>query len=87
MVHQLHVDLDHQLVRQERSKFALERNEIINEEVQKLLNIRLACEVHYPNWLANIVIVCNKNGKWRVYIDFIDLNKACPKRFLPFPTH
>lgn len=36
-------------------------------------------EVHYPKWLANVVIVKKPNGKWRICIDFIDLNKACPK--------
>ena len=33
----------------------------------------------YLEWLANTVVVKNKNGKWQVCVDFIDLNKACPK--------
>ena len=40
-------------------------------------------EVFYPEWLANTVVVRKKNEKWRVCIDFKDLNKACPKD--PFP--
>ena len=36
-------------------------------------------EVFYPEWLENTVVVKKKNGKWRVCVDFIDLNKACPK--------
>jgi hypothetical protein len=35
--------------------------------------------VKYPEWLANTVMVKKANGKWRMCIDFIDLNKACPK--------
>jgi len=27
-------------------------------------------------------MVKKKNGKWRVYIDFTDLNKACPRQLL-----
>ncbi|KAH7576582.1 hypothetical protein JRO89_XS01G0112900 [Xanthoceras sorbifolium] len=42
-------------------------------------------EVNYPDWLANLVVVKKKNGKWRVCIDFTDLNKACPKDFFPLP--
>lgn len=36
-------------------------------------------EVDYPEWLANVVIVQKKNGKWRVCVDYTYLNKACPK--------
>ena len=30
-------------------------------------------------------MVKKKNGKWKVYIDFTDLNKACPKDSFPLP--
>ena len=36
-------------------------------------------EVFYLEWLENTVVVKKKNGKWRVCVDFIDLNKAYPK--------
>ena len=36
-------------------------------------------EVYYPKWLGNIVMVKKMNGKWRMCVDFIELNKACPK--------
>ena len=36
-------------------------------------------EVFYLEWLANTVVVKKKSGKWRVCVDFMDLNKACPK--------
>ena len=36
-------------------------------------------EVFYPEWLANTVVVRKKNGKWRVCVDFTDLNRACSK--------
>ena len=42
-------------------------------------------EVFYPEWLANTVVVKQKNGKWRVCMDFTDLNKACPKDPFPMP--
>ena len=42
-------------------------------------------DVQYPDWLANVVVVKKKNGKWRVCIDFSDLNKACPKDPFPLP--
>jgi hypothetical protein len=39
----------------------------------------------YPKWLANTVPVNKKNGKWRMCIDFTDLNKATPKDNYPLP--
>ena len=39
----------------------------------------------YPEWLANIVVVKKKNRKWRVCVDFTDLNKACLKDPFPIP--
>ena len=42
-------------------------------------------EVHYPEWLANVILVKKVNGKWRMCVDFTDLNKACPKHNLLLP--
>ena len=42
-------------------------------------------EVFYPEWLANTVVVKKKNAKWRVCVNFTDLNKACSKDSFPMP--
>uniref|UniRef100_A0A2N9G930 Reverse transcriptase domain-containing protein n=1 Tax=Fagus sylvatica TaxID=28930 RepID=A0A2N9G930_FAGSY len=42
-------------------------------------------EVQYPTWLSNTVVVRKKIGKWRVCIDFTNLNKACPKDSFSLP--
>ena len=42
-------------------------------------------EVFYPEWLVNTVVVKKKNGKWRVCVDFTNLNKTCPKYPFPMP--
>ena len=34
---------------------------------------------------ANIVMVKKVNGKWRMCVNFTDLNKACPKDSYPLP--
>ena len=41
--------------------------------------------MYYPKWLANVVLVKKANGKWRMCVDFTDLNKACPKDNFPLP--
>ncbi|KAL0439743.1 UNVERIFIED_CONTAM: Polyprotein P3 [Sesamum latifolium] len=42
-------------------------------------------EIQFPEWLSNVVLVPKPGGKWRMCIDFMDLNKACPKDFYPLP--
>ena len=54
-------------------------------EVKRLLSAGVIREVKYPKWLANTVMVKKANGKWRMCIDFTDLNKACPKDEFPLP--
>lgn len=63
----------------------LKRKQIINDEVKRLLKASFIREVYYLDWLANVVIVKKRNGKWRVCIDFTDLNKACPKDSFSLP--
>uniref|UniRef100_A0A2N9GP47 Uncharacterized protein n=1 Tax=Fagus sylvatica TaxID=28930 RepID=A0A2N9GP47_FAGSY len=65
--------------------FAPERNNAIMEEVDKLLAANFIREVFYPDWLANVVMVKKNTGKWRMCVDFTDLNKACPKDSFPLP--
>ncbi|XP_059277809.1 uncharacterized protein LOC132031990 [Lycium ferocissimum] len=42
-------------------------------------------EVEYPDWFANVVVVPKKGNKFRMCIDFKDLNKAYPKESFPLP--
>ena len=49
------------------------------KEVRKLLEAGFIREVYYPDWLANVVMVKKNDEKWRMCVDFTDLNRACPK--------
>ena len=46
-------------------------------------NAEFIREVYYPDWLANVVMIKKANGKWRMCVDFTDLNKVCPKDSYP----
>ena len=61
------------------------RNQAIIDEVSKLLAAGFICEVYYLDWLANVVLVKMANEKWRICMDFTDLNKAYPKDNFPLP--
>ncbi|KAM1296823.1 hypothetical protein ACFX2F_023845 [Malus domestica] len=78
--HKLHVDPATKPVIQKRRHFAPERVAIIEVKIDKLLEANFIEEVAHPARLANVVLVMKKeNGKWRVYVDYTNLNKACPK--------
>ena len=62
-----------------------EHADVVREDVMKLKKAGAIKEVFYPEWLANTVVVKKKSGKWRVCVDFTDLNKACPKDPFPMP--
>ena len=59
--------------------------EAAKAEVQRLLDTGVIKPVQYPEWLANVVMVRKKNGKWWMCVDFTDLNKHCPKDLYPLP--
>jgi hypothetical protein len=52
-------------------------------KVQQLLDEKFIEPIDYPDWLANVVMVKKKNGKWRMCIDFTSLNKAYTKDEFP----
>ena len=83
--HRLNIDPEKKLVQQKRRVFASERNKVVMDEVNKLLATNFIRKVHYPKWLVNVVMVKKANGKWRMCVDFIDLNQGCLKDSFPLP--
>ena len=54
--------------------------------MDKLLKAIFIREVRYSTWLANVGMVKKVNGKWRMCIDYIDMNMVCPKDAYPLPN-
>ena len=85
-MHSLDVDPRKKPVKQKRRNFAPERQQAIDDEVEKLLKADIICEIKYPDWLANVVLVKKPNGRWRMCVDYTNLNSACPKDSYPLPS-
>ena len=81
--HRLNVNLSSTPKKQPPRCPSREHVDAIRDEVVKLKRAGAIKEVFYPEWLANTMVVKKKSGKWQVCVDFMDLNKACPKG--PFP--
>jgi hypothetical protein len=83
--HSLNVDPVFRPRNQRLEKMPDDKAEGAQNKVKRLLSASVIREVTYPEWLANTVIVKKANGKWRMCIDFTDLNKVCPKDEFPLP--
>ncbi|KAL0411429.1 UNVERIFIED_CONTAM: hypothetical protein Slati_3732600 [Sesamum latifolium] len=72
-------------VKQKKRHFKPEKDKIIQGEVNKLVAAGHIREIQFPEWLSNVVLVPKPGRKWRMCIDFRDLDKACPKDYYPLP--
>ena len=84
-MHHLNIKPNTKSVKQQQRRFRLNIMEAIEAEVHKLTTCGFIREEQYPNWVANIVLVLKKNGKFWICIDYRDLNTACPKDEFSLP--
>jgi hypothetical protein len=64
------------------------RTEVLEEvkkEIEKMLEAGFIRPCRYAEWISSIVLIQKKDGRWRVYVDFRDLNRATPKD--EYPMH
>ena len=83
--HKLNVAPSAKPVRQKVIIFHPDRHLVIQTEVDNLLHNGFIRTMKYPEWLANVVVVPKKGNKWRVCVDYMDLNDAYPKDSFPLP--
>ena len=81
--HRLSVQDNYRPVRQRLRRFHPVQQEVIKQEVNKLLEVGFIKDIQYPEWLFNVVVVPKKNSKWRVCVDYTNLNDVCPKDTFP----
>ncbi|KAK1649758.1 hypothetical protein QYE76_067563 [Lolium multiflorum] len=58
----------------------------VKKEIQKMLDAGFIRPCRYAEWISNVVPVEKKDGRWRVAIDFRNLNSATPKDEYPMPV-
>jgi hypothetical protein len=73
--HNLGIDPSMRPKKQRLRKMSDEKTKAAKAEVHRLLEANFIEPVAYPTWLANVVMVQKKSGKWRMCIDFTSLNK------------
>ncbi|XP_075515705.1 uncharacterized protein LOC142550517 [Primulina tabacum] len=83
--HKLNIIPGSRPIKQKKRHFGPEKDKIIEEQVKEMLGAGHIREVQFPTWISNVVLVPKATGKWRMGVDFRDLNKACPKDCYPLP--
>ena len=71
--------------KQPHRRSSKDHSDVVRDKVINLKQARAIKEVFYSEWLANTMLVKKKNGKWRMCVDFTNLNKACLKDPFPMP--
>jgi hypothetical protein len=65
------------------------RTEVLEEvkkEIEKMLEVGFIRSCRYAEWISRILPVQKKDGRWRVCVDFRNLNRATPKDEYPMPV-
>ena len=83
MEHLLNVDPLYRPIVQKKHHMGPERAAAANGIIE--LEAGFIRESQYTEWTSNVVLVKKPNGTWRMCVDFMDLNKACPKDSYPLP--
>ncbi|GKB32161.1 hypothetical protein Tco_0871562 [Tanacetum coccineum] len=84
--HQLNVFNHTEPVKQKKRSLAPERNEVVCTQVKELVEAGVLREVKYQKWVSNPIIVKKYDGKWKLCIDFTNINKACIREPHPLPA-
>ncbi|GJS71423.1 hypothetical protein Tco_0704264 [Tanacetum coccineum] len=81
--HSLNVNPSLEPFCQKRRTFSPEKSEAVTNEVAEWARAGIVRPVKYPTYISNPVLVKKCDGSWRMYIDFKNLNSACPKDYYP----
>jgi hypothetical protein len=58
----------------------------VKKEVEKMLEAGFIRPCRYADWISSVVPVKRKDGRWRVCVNFRDLNRATPQDEYPMPV-
>jgi hypothetical protein len=60
--------------------------EEVKKEIEKMLEAGFIGPCRYAEWISSIVPIQKKDGRWRVCVDFRNLNMATPKDEYAMPV-
>jgi len=86
ITHRLSIFKEARPISQKKRDLGNEKRLAAKEEAGKLLSAGFIREARYTTWLANVVMVTEPNGNWRMCVDYRNINSACLKDTYPLPN-
>ena len=83
--HHIYIEKDARPVRQPQRRLNPHLKDVVKTELQKLLDVNFIYPISDSKWVSPLVVVPKKNGKWRICVDYRELNKATQKDHFPLP--
>jgi hypothetical protein len=83
--HHIYLQENARPVRQPQRHMNPALKDIVKEELQKLLDVNFIYPISDSKWVSPLVVVPKKENKWRICVDYHELNKATLKDYFPLP--
>eukprot|EP00253_Pinus_taeda_P022646 PITA_22646 len=83
--HHIYIEKDARPIRQPQRRLNPHLKDGVKAELQKLLDVNFIYPISDSKWVSPLVVVQNNNGKWRICVDYRELNKATQKDHFPLP--
>ena len=83
--HHIYIKEDCKPVKQPQRRMNASLKDIVKEELQKLLDAGFIYPIFDSEWVSPLVLVPKKNGKWKICVNYIYLNKETKKGHFPLP--
>ena len=86
IVHHLMIDPKIKPVRQKLRKMHPKVALLVKAKLERMLDAKVIHPIDYLEWISNMVPITKPLRDIRIYANFGDLNKACPKDDFPLPN-
>lgn len=83
-MHHIYTEKDVRPIRQPQQRLNPHLKDV-KDELQKLLDVNFIYPISHSKWVSPLVVVPKKNGKWHIWVDYRELNKATQKYHFPLP--
>ena len=83
--HHIYIEKYARPIRQPQRRLNPHLKDIVKSELQKLLDVNFIYPIPNSKWISPLVVVPKKNRKWRICVDYRELNKATQKDHFPLP--